>query len=439
MSATYIEFRNQTVAPNTPPQLVFGVAQHADDQPDVYPWGLSSAADPIARFDAQTVDPASPSIFSQTGQSIFAELSKHPDFQQFYNGTLAAQVGNAERMVLIRCKTESAAHAFPWEALHDPEGFAAIKRRLAFARQVRPKEKRPEPVFDGTLRVVAVIGAAGENGDPEWLALRSALAVWQGPINALVLVDSVALRDTVATADFPGVSVDLVPGTADMLLRRIGHHLPHVVHIFCHGNPAGGGQLEIANLLTAAGEAPMVIGAGRLAPQLASAWLVTLNACGSAGAAEPGTASFACTLVEEGVPYAVGMRQRVSADVAHAFAGAFLRGALAELADGWKDPATTMGPNFGAALTDAREEIVAHIGLTPANVEQQKAWTLPIMCAAATPFRITKRLTADDAAVIRQAELTQLRALLADPIAPPPIALRDQIEQRIAQLSAAGG
>lgn len=436
MSATYIEFRNQTAAPGAPPQLVFGVAQHPDDQSDMHFWGLDPAIDPLARFDAQSIDPVLPGIFRQTGESIFAELSKHPDFKQFYDGTLAAPLGSPNRMVLIRCKTESVAHAFPWEALHGPDGFAALQRQLPFARLVKAKNPRQEAVFDGTLRLVAVIGAAGEDGTPEWAALRKALGAWQGAVAVLVFVDSIDLRDEVTRAKLPGVTAELMPEAADELLRRIGQHLPHFVHVFCHGNPDGGGQLEIANLLTASGEAPMVIGAARLARQLDSAWLVTLNACDSAGAVEPGTASFACTLVEEqGVPCVVGMRQRIGANVAHVFARAFLGDVLAELDRAWSSAAASWTPNFGPALTTARDEIVTAIGLTPPRAGEQKAWTLPIMCSASTPFRVGLRQPADPAAIERQAELAQLRAFVVD--ASQPAAIRAQIEQRIAELTAA--
>lgn len=437
MSATYIEFRNQLTAPNAPPQLVFGVAQQQDDQPNLFPWSLQSATNPLARFDAQSIEPDNPGIFRITGQSIFDELSQDPNFQVFYNGTVAAPIGSADRMVLIKCQSESVANTFPWEALHDPQGFAALHRQLPFVRLVKPKRTLVDVAFAGTLRLVAVIGAAGEDGTTEWAALRQAMGAWQGDVDALVFVDTVDLRDKVNNGDLPGVAAELTPEAADLLLLRIGEHLPQVVHVFCHGNPDGGGQLEIANRLTANGAAPLVIGAEELAPALASAWLVTLNACGSGGAVEPGSSSFACTLVEQGIPYVVGMRQRVGADVAHAFAGAFMSGAFAEFDRAWKGQAATWTPNFGPALTSARNRIVADAGLTRLSAGEQKAWTLPIMCAAATPLRVALRQAADPAAIARQAELAQLRDFLANNN--PPAAIRTQIEDRIAELAAAPG
>lgn len=437
MSTTYIEFRNQPAATNAPPQLVFGVARQPDDQPDVMPWNLSSATDPLGRFDAQAVDPISPGVFRQTGESLFAELSKHPDFVQLYNDTVAAEIGDAGRMMLIRCKPESTAHAFPWEALYDPNGFAALRHQLPFARLVKPKKSRSDVAFDGKLRLVAIIGADGEPGAPQWDALQQALGAWQGEIDARVFVDSVELLSTVSDAKLLGVTGELMPQFTDQLLARIGQHVPQVVHIFCHGNPDGGGQLEIANLLTAGGEKPLVIGAEELAPALASAWLVTLNACGSGGAVEPGSSSFACTLVEQGVPYVVGMRQRVGADVAHAFAGAFLAGAFTEFNRAWESGAKTWTPNFGAALTSARNRIVTTIGLTASSAGRQKAWTLPIMCAAVVPLHVTLREPTDPAAIARQAQLDQLRDFLATN--DPPVAIRGQIEARVADLAAAAG
>lgn len=433
MTATYIEFRNQLTA-HAPPQLVFGVAQQPDDQPNLFPWRLQSATPPIARFDAQSIDPDNPGIFRETGESIFTELSQDPNFQIFYNGTIAAPIGSADRMVLVKCQSESLAHAFPWEALHDQQGFAALHRQLPFARLVKSKKAPTQAAFDGRLRLVAVIGAVGEPSGPEWTALQGALAAWNGGVDALVLVDSLALVGTVTTAALPGVTAELTPQFPDELVLRIGQHLPHVVHIFCHGNPDGGGQLEIAHTQTALGVKPLTIGAGELAPALASAWLVTLNACGSGGAAESGSSSFACTLVEQGVPCVVGMRQRIGADVANAFTGAFLSGALAEFDRAWTSGAETWTPQFGPALTSARSRIVATIGLSQVNAGEKKAWTLPIMCVAANPLRIALRKRADPASIRREAQIAELREILTRPDLDPIV--RAGIEHRIAELSA---
>jgi len=72
-------------------------------------------------------------------------------------------------------------------AMSAPEVEPIASTRASAASMSVPSTRcRSSAPIDSRTRPVAVMGAAGENGTPEWAALRNALGAWRGAGPALV-------------------------------------------------------------------------------------------------------------------------------------------------------------------------------------------------------------------------------------------------------------
>jgi hypothetical protein len=412
MSQTVVRVRS-VAAPNGQPALTFSVDGNfaAADRG----LSLSAEAPPVSDFIRFQSDPEVDSPFvTQTGQALLDELSQHQNMGPSLASTLAADPSEREIQIEIQSFAK-VAHDLPWEALFDGNGFLALEHQLPFTRIVPVAKKmlRPPASFDGTLRIFAVIGADGIPGQPQWDALRTALEAWTGEAQVSVLAGDTGLLDYVAENPIPNMTAGLVPQDNDALMSAIGDATPHILLLFCHGQSQGGGGLEIANNLTAVGNPPLYVKPAALAPALRSAWLVLLNAC-STGETDraANTNSFACTLVEQGVPFVTSMRQEVPADVAHRFTRTFLRRALDDL-----DRDVKAGQPFelrlSPALAASRGSIAELAGQSPAAERRTKEWTLPILCTAQQALEVRPRSTLSlEEAVTKRATIEQLRAMM---------------------------
>jgi hypothetical protein len=373
------------------PRFTFAVdGPPADD----VPLNLSSDRPPINEFiDFRTTPGLNSTVIEAAGTAIFATLQQHSNGVTALASTIHSPVDGESREIRIHIENIArAAHNLPWEALHDPtDGFIALSREVPFRRvvpAVRPDAPRREHSFDGALRLVVIIAAADIPGLPQWEAFKAALRHWPANRNCLVLVDSDQLRKTIDQARLEGVSTGLVPTTGEELVRLIGDFAPQILHVFCHGQSEGGGVLEIATPNTAFGDAPLFIRPGQLAGALRATWVVVLNAC-STGQVNPAvnTNSFACNLVEQGVPFVASMLQEVEASIAHRFADAFHARLLDDLRaqSGRRAPFTLQ---VAPAVMAARGSILAHYGCDPARGGEVKEWTLPILCSSTEPLQI---------------------------------------------------
>lgn len=372
------------------PSLSFAVdGNPALDQP----LDLAPNRPPLDAFAVyQSTPQQNSTVIEDVGNAIRVALWAHENGKTALANTLNAPANDSTREIRIHIeRIAKAAHNLPWEAIHDPqEGFIALSKGVPFRRVVatKPGVVRKAGTFSGTLKIAAIIAAAGLPGELEWEAVKEALDNWQGAKECLVLVASTTLRDAINALALPNVRVELVPSTGDELVQAIGNFAPQILHIFCHGRSESGGVLEIAKPNTEFGEAPLFVRPNQLNNALGSTWVVVLNAC-STGQVNPeaNTNSFACNLAEEGIPFVAGMLQEVPATVAHSFAKTFLLRLVGDLKQQFPQNGRFL-LQVAPAVMAARASILAAYGGDPAFERRIKEWTLPILCSSTESFEI---------------------------------------------------
>ena len=385
---------------------------------------LNSAPDkpPLDDFNRMVSDPEQDTpLVTTAGDALHADLMQHKNWQNALDTTLGAAAARDRRIHVEIPGVARSAHNYPWEVLHYGAGFPATNPGISFLRIVppHPDSARPGAVYEGTLKLMAVIAAAGVDGKAEWAALRAALKRWKHPISCRILVDRPALRDQIVAEGIAGLECDLVrtDGQGPTLFGHLDDFLPHVVHLFCHGQVDQSPRLEIATNKTAGGDPPLFVSAAELAPHLGTAWLVTLNACSSGEVnADANTNSIASELVERGIPFVTSMRQEVPVQVANCFTRAFYESWLKQLSADVK-AGNAFELSVDDALFSARNAIVQKYG-GGAKVEARiKEWSLPIVCAGSTRFEIklpTPQSNLSEQNLVETvAQIAQLRGALA--------------------------
>jgi hypothetical protein len=372
---------------------------------------------PLDAFMNMQSDPAAPTaVMTTAGQALVQDLGRHSNFVHSLASTLSSMGPDCRINVEIP-PVARAAHNYPWEVLHHGANFIANNPGIPFLRIVPPitEARRDEAVFEGSLRVLAVIAAADVTGANEWHSLKTALGAWPRSLDCLVLVNEPELKATIDGSGLADVRCELVPTSLPEFLHNVDQLLPHVVHIFCHGRADRSARLEIASNNTAYGAPPLFVSAAELANHLRTAWLVTLNACSSGQANAAANAnSIASELVERGVPFVTSMRQEVPANVANCFTRAFYTSWLGQLhADVSDDQPFEL--SVDGPLVEARSAILQTYG-GPQVEDRIKEWSLPIACAGSTSFKI--RLTAEGSSLDQRSlsttvsEIAQLRNAL---------------------------
>jgi hypothetical protein len=401
------------------------------------PLNLASNLPPIDAFTLfQSTPEEASTVIKDAGEAILKALWTHENGKTAIANTLNAPVDSREVRIHIE-SIAKAAHNLPWEAIHDPNaGFIALSSGVPFRRvvpAVRPDVVRKVDTFNGTLKIAAVIAAAGLPGDLQWQALKGALDAWPGAKECLVIVGSPALRAAIDGLALAHVRTELVPLTGDDLVQTIGNFAPQILHIFCHGQSEAGGVLEIAKPNTEFGEAPLFVRPAQLATALRSTWVVVLNAC-STGQVNPevNTNSFACNLIEQGVPFVAGMLQEVPAGVGHRFAQTFLSRLVGDLAKQFPKGAR-FALQVAPAVMAARASIVALYGGEPALEGRIKEWTLPILCSSVDSFEIHPSDLGQQQGTETLAQIRALKNVLASGSFTP--AIEQQIKDEIVRLT----
>jgi hypothetical protein len=440
VTTTIVRVR-RTVALDGKPALTFAVDGLPSDDRML---GLDPG-DPLidALLQFQSTPDEDSDVIANAGSAIHQHLATHANMVQALAATLNAPVNVSSRAIRIHIEpVAKLAHNLPWETLlHPGNGFIALSDGIPFSRTlppVNPDLLRTEGTFDGTLKLAAVLAAAGIPGTPQWKAIAQALTGWPaGQFECLLLVDrpefKVQIEAEAAAAGLAGITVELVPNNVDALVLRIGDFAPHILHLFCHGMADGGGVLEIATANSAFGQPPLYLRPAPLASAARSSWLVILNAC-STGAADAAaeTNSIACSLVEQGVPFVTSMRQQVEAVVANRFATAFLTRLLHDIRLEY-DKGGRFELQISPSVVAARRTIMESYGPATPLQRRFKEWTLPILCASQVPFHIhpvtviSQQMATETLAAIRV-----LRAILASGAASKE--KRQAIEAHIAQL-----
>jgi hypothetical protein len=197
------------------------------------------------------------------------------------------------------------------------------------------------------------------------------------------------------------------------------------VHFFCHGTAGASATIEVETRIDRQTErtaGSLVIEASQLTglSGLETVWLATLNCC--RGAQGGKVNSFAKSLVENGMPAVIAMREAVAVAEAHAFTRAFYESLLTELATDIfpqrNVPSIQVPETFWArTLHGPRQKLVELKAAGRAPSEAAACcpeWTLPVLYVNRAELRLQPRgrarpLPEEDAARYR-ATLSLLRS-----------------------------
>jgi hypothetical protein len=272
-------------------------------------------------------------------------------------------------------------------------------------KNVRRAIKAAEP-FIPPLRMFALLAPTGPNvpANDEWDSLYDALKKSGLNIKLRVLVCDDELKakiDQAAVAD-PWIECAFVPDQAG-LFDQIASFAPHIIHFFCHGKVSSPPFLQAGNRIDFKRNQPgtVTLEATQLrqrADPNQNVWLVTLDCCETAAQANEGASrsrAFASSLVIEGVPAVIGMREPLDQAVATRFCklfySRFLAGLRQKLKTG-RSSGTPMEIEWAAPLFAARQELCTladpHRTFSVVAVAA-KDWTIPVLYTRPEPFMVT--------------------------------------------------
>lgn len=369
----------------------------AEDEVQVDFAGL---AGPIASFAAS---PPVPGAVGSFGKSLFDWLALHQ--------VIARQLAAAQQNGCLLTVDDRApsAQSLPWEAMQDGLGnFVALRSSPLFSRIYVPRRspKEVERTFRPPLRVLAVIAAAGAQGDgsvlsglPELEALLAGLGGGGAGFALRVLGADDDVRARVEALADPRVTFKELAGYAT-LEGELAAQKPDVLHFFCHGfagDEATPPHLELATRTDqlAKKERGSILLAGEdLVPLLEAQpqlWMVVLNSCLGAAATE--STSLARELIGGAdLPAVVAMREAVERRDAHLFAEELMREVQKVVAEVVAEqPPKTL--EWARVLPAVRARLVRERGNGGlAKAKDLREWTLPVLYVHRDDFRIVKVL-----------------------------------------------
>lgn len=382
---------------------VRGVANIEDDSPIVARFeipappgvpngGMSAdldcdvAAGPFHGLTSGSIDDGE-QIVLQSGAELWGRLTVHPAFVNAI--ATSVQAAAEDRPSPIRVEIdESAPHAelLPWETLYHPqEGFLGLENRLSIVRTARCAKEPKTWSLRGSLRIVAVLGAAGVSALDEWRSLRDALAELQSEYSLMVLTCEQDVYDEAAQADADRIGVDWIPSDGQALTNWLKDHKAHLIHFFAHGSSDHEGYLEVTDsVVHESGGVPIYLAADDLAIKLRGTWLITLNACQTGGATKA-TNSLAYELVAQGIAAAIGMRERVTPQTANAFTLTLYREVFRHLNEQLHQGEVAL--DWAEAMVKARAALCSATtpGPVKSTANRAKIWTLPALYMQVRP------------------------------------------------------
>jgi hypothetical protein len=370
------------------------------------------------------------------GTAIHAALSQHPGVAEALDR--AAQSAPGERHPIHLLTSALDAEVFPWEAMHHPKGrFLGLDPRFAIARAIATGGGALERTHDAPLRMTAILAAADRDAHGEWHALRDAITAGGLEVHLTLFVAHDDLEASALAGKHSWVNVHRVPPTKEELIATLRQSRPNLLHVYSHGTAQGGGFIEIATPGSVAGftDQLLYLEARHLAELQGDVWLITLDACEGATPSD-GVHSLAYTLVECGVPAAIGMREAIDSADANTFCRAFYAQAFGALAQQLL-PGTRVTLDWAPYVAAAREALCARLpGPSSVTASKQKPWTLPVLYRRAEELVIftpstTPTLDADERARLL-GELEVFRRALSELHPDNPPVVRAQLEQAIA-------
>jgi len=367
-----------------------------------------------------------PAKVSQAGQCLFRRLRAHPAVKQALDA--AQSSGHSPCPIYIQLMSDEA-EFLPWETLCNQMGdFFTLDLRSPIGRiATSTLPNYDEYSFESPLRILAILSAAGIKARQEWDALYNAITSSNLQVKLRVYVGESLLFQHLQTVSHPLIDlepVELIPKKAQDLEEEIGEFLPNIIHFFCHGSTHGGPHLQVATTADHArndGKSRVQISTvslSQIRDIIKHTWLIVLNSCESATPTQDAH-SLASSLVTNGFPVVVGMREVVASTDANIFCESFYKSMLAELKAfaSSKDPSTIIC--WANKLSKARRSLgKSHAGTQPIKLAAQilKEWTLPVLYVQPTPFRLRKPTTNDqidkNERMAKQIQLSEQRKML---------------------------
>lgn len=344
-----------------------------------------------------------PAKVSDAGQCLYRRLTAHPAVKHALN--TAQATGMSPCPIYIQLMSDDA-EGLPWETLCDRAGeFFTLDLRWPIGRIASSTlPNYDEYAFEQPLRIMAILSAAGIDARPEWDALYNAITSSNLKVKLRVMAGQAALINHIKTVSDPNIdleAVELIPNRAQDVEDKIEAFLPNIIHFFCHGSTAGDPHLQVATAADHArsdGKSRVQLSTTSLSqiPNINKhTWLIVLNSCQGATPTQ-NAHSLARSLVTNGFPVVVGMRETVASSDANIFCESFYKSMFGELKAfaSSNDPATTIC--WANKLSKARKSLgQRHAGTQPIKqaAVALKEWTLPVLYVQPAPFRLRKPAT----------------------------------------------
>jgi hypothetical protein len=364
-----------------------------------------------------------PDVVKSAGVLIYNALSSHPAVKMAITQAMTIPT-NAVTPIYLQLDS-APAQEVPWETLNADGCFLALGRwpvgRIADT-STRGQEIRR--IFEPPLTIVAILAAARDNDDdqdktfdatPEWEAIYAGVKN-QPQLLMRVFVCQDDLKAAIEALNDERIDVRFLTNQTD-IFDAINELSPHILHFYCHGSTLNGPHLELAtrqDWLAGNQNGSIVIQPTHLRLNTKmdrTNWLMVLNCC--EGGATVGEAhSLAGSLVTEGFPAVIGMREVIATTDAHRFCKALYPAILEEI-----DQCLNSGQSeveWSKVLRRPREELckARHPG---ALVEEAaiacKEWTLPIIYVRPEAFTLQRGRPTNPALTPQRRE--ELRAKIA--------------------------
>jgi hypothetical protein len=227
-------------------------------------------------------------------------------YQALYPKATAAWIAlNAKPNRISLVSTDATIDAIPWEYANGPDDFLVLEYH--FVRGLPPTQRIAPPPLDKGLQIVAIPSNPLShkleplNIDGEWLRLKEVIQ---------------ELKEFAITLERAR------PATLERVGLLVTNQQQRIVHFMGHG-----GKDEKAGAILCFekdnGDLDAVTAKDFLRQIRGNVFLVTLNACVTASLGETHLSNLAAALVQQKVPYALGMRFSIPNEDALAFSRTF--------------------------------------------------------------------------------------------------------------------
>ncbi|MBS9375357.1 CHAT domain-containing protein [Rhodococcus sp. B50] len=327
----------------------------------------------------------------ERGATLMTLLESHRPVAEALRMALAQPAEGPPRPLYLRVRTPEI-DALPWEELYSAaHGFCALDHRWPVGRIVNRWINLSDRTFTSSLRVVALLSAAGRSGVPQLdslvKALRSPDARNVG-LSVHVITGDPSVLDAAEHVHEPAFTCEEMTTAGTTVARQIAAHRPDIVHVLCHGKAVGGVHSLLlatpADFLGGEETGLVSLTASDLVRELAACnpWLIVLVACESAGVGEG--PALAQDLTARNIPAVIGMRRLLDISEADSFCSAL----YPELLRVIRDSLNSSGNGRVHTIDWVTALTVPRRVLSGADPEGMGTWSDPVLYAQAEQLRI---------------------------------------------------